>query len=224
MISKANMYKDVTTRDGINRTMALSTLWINVALPAILYGVEAVSVSEHLIQQLDLIQTKLGKSVLRISYSSAYTIIYTELEWKPIRLQIAAAKLRFFKRVEDPEFKGSQLVKTCMEWNKGNGRSLYITINHDLLAKYREADQELRDITMKQVHLIHQLEVQDSVQKLVSLRLSMVPTRWWKLTNFLANSRCSNVMTRVKCMNVGLGNRDAYRAAEAVAETSGRVL
>ena len=68
MISKANMYKDVilrTTRDGINRTMALSTLWINVALPAILYGVEAVSVSEHLIQQLDLIQTKFGKSELK---------------------------------------------------------------------------------------------------------------------------------------------------------------
>ena len=226
MISKANMYKDVilrTTRDVIDRIMALSTLWINVALPAILYGVEAVSVSEHIIQQLDLIQTKLGKSVLRIPYSSANTIIYTELGWKPIRLQIAAAKLRFFKRVEDREFKGSQLVKTCMEWNKGNGRSLYIT-NHDLLAKYREADQELREITMKQVHLIYQLEVQDSAQNPVSLRLTMVPTRWWKLTNFLANSRCSNVMTRFKCMNVGLGNRDAYRAAEAVAETSGRVL
>ena len=226
MISKANMYKDVilrTTRDVIDRIMALSTLWINVALPAILYGVEAVSVSEHIIQQLDLIQTKLGKSVLRIPYSSANTIIYTELGWKPIRLQIAAAKLRFFKRVEDREFKGNQLVKTCMEWNKGNGRSLYIT-NHDLLAKYREADQELRDITMKQVHLIYQLEVQDYAQKLVSLRLTMVPTRCWKLTNFLANSRCSNVMTRFKCMNVGLGNRDAYRAAEAVAETSGRVL
>ena len=49
-----------------------------------------------------------------------------------------------------------------MEWNKGNGRSLYITNLKDLLAKYREADQELRDITMKQVHLIHQLKIQDS--------------------------------------------------------------
>ena len=227
MISKANMYKDVilrTTRDGIDQIMALSTLWINVALPAILYGVEAVPVSEHIIQQLELIQTKLGKSVLRIPYSSANTIIYTELGWKPIRLQIAAAKLRFFKRVEDSEFKGSQLVKTSMEWNKGNGRSLYITNLQNLLAKYREADQELKDITMKQIHLIHQLEVQDSVQKLVSLRLTMVPTRWWKPTNFLTNSRCSNVMTRFKCMNVGLGNRDAYRSAEAIAETSGRVL
>ena len=115
-------------------------------------------------------------------------------------------------------------MKTCMEWNKGNGRSLYITNLQDLLVKYREADQELKDITIKQVHLIHQLEVQDSVQKLVSLRLTTVPTRWWKPTNFLTNSRCSNVMTRFKCMNVGLGNRDAYRAAEAVAETSGRVL
>ena len=45
--------------------MALSTLWINVALPAIIYGVDAVSVSEHLIQQLDLIQTKFGKSELK---------------------------------------------------------------------------------------------------------------------------------------------------------------
>ena len=54
----------------------MSTLLINVAIPAILYGVEAVSVSEHIIQQLDLIQTKLGKSVLRIPYSSDYTHIY----------------------------------------------------------------------------------------------------------------------------------------------------
>ena len=221
------MYEDVilrTTRDGIDRIFALSTLWVNVALPAILYGVEAVSVSEHIIQQLELIQSKLGKSVLRIPYSSANAMIYTELGWKPIRLQIAAAKLRFFKQVEDPDFKGSQLVKTCMEWNKGNGRSLYITNLQDLLLKYRETDQELKDITIKQVHLIHQLEVQDSVQKLVSLRLPTVPTRWWKPTKFLTNSRYSNVMNRFKCMNVGLGNRDAYRAAEAVAETSGRVL
>ena len=52
----------------------------------------------------------------------------------------------------------------------------------------------------------------------------MVHTRWWKPTNFLINSRFCNVMTRFKCMNVGLGNRDTDRAAEAVAETTGRVL
>ena len=38
MVSKANMYTDVNlwiTRDGINQIIASSTLWINVALPAI---------------------------------------------------------------------------------------------------------------------------------------------------------------------------------------------
>ena len=50
MISRAGLYKDVilcTNGDRIDKVLALSTLWNNVALPAILYGVEAVPVSEH---------------------------------------------------------------------------------------------------------------------------------------------------------------------------------
>ena len=227
MISRAGLYKDVilrSTKDGIDRILASSTMWNNVALPSILYGVEAVPVSEHIIQQLELVQTKLGKAVLRIPYSSANTIVYSELGWKPIRMQVSVAKLRFLKRVDDPEFKGSNLVKICMLWNKESGRSLYIKNLEVLLEKYRGEDQKLGDITIKQIHLSHQLEIQDSIQKLVSLQLNMVPTRWWKPTKFLSDSRCSNVMTRFKCMNAGLGNRDAYRAADAVAESSGRVI
>ena len=227
MVSRANSYKDVilrTNKNEVDKISSSSALWCNVALPAILYGIDVVPITESVIQQLEVIQTKLGKSILAVPYSSANAIVYIELGWKPIRLQIEVAKLRFLRRVEDQDFKGSHLVKTCMDWNKKNTESLYWRNLEDILGKHTDEENEIGAITVKQLYVFHQLEIQNLVQNLASLRLTHLPHKWWKPTKFLCNSRCSNIMTRFKCMNVGLGNRDGYRAADAVAETGGRVL
>ena len=165
-------------------------------------------------------QTKLGKSIPAVPNSSANAIVYIELGWKLIRLQIEVAKLRFLSRVEDQDFKGSNLVKTSMDWNK-NTELLYWRNLEAILGKHTDEENGIGAISEKQLHVFHQLEIQNLVQNLASLRLTQLPHKWWKPIKFLCNSRCSNIMTRFKCMNVGLGNRDAYRAADAVAETGG---
>ena len=90
----------------------------------ILYGVKVIPITTTRIAALEAIQTKLGKAILKIPYSSANMIVYTELGWKPIKLLVAAAKLRFLKRVSDISFTGSPLVKACMLWNKNNKATL----------------------------------------------------------------------------------------------------
>ena len=84
----------------------------------------------------------------------------------------------------------------------------------DLLGRHRDGEKELGDITVKQLQIFYQLEIQNSVQNLVSLQLNQLPHKWWKPAKFLCNSKCSNIMTQFKCMNIGLGNRDGYRVAD----------
>ena len=98
----------------VDRIAACSTIWINVALPSILYGTEVIPVSGSTISELESNQNSLGKAILGLPVLSANPIINIELGWKPIGLFIAKSKLGYFKRVSDPFFKGSPLVKSCM--------------------------------------------------------------------------------------------------------------
>jgi len=41
----------------------------------------------------------------------------------------------------------------------------------DLLGRHRDGERELGDITVKQLQIFYQLEIQNSVQNLVSLQL-----------------------------------------------------
>lgn len=45
-----------------------------------------VPITAGVIQQLEVVQTKLGKSILVVPYSSENAIVCTNLGWKPIRM------------------------------------------------------------------------------------------------------------------------------------------
>ena len=75
--------------------MAMSALWQNIVILCIMYATDAVLISETTISELEVIQNKIGKSLLSIPQSSANTVVQMELGWKPIRLLIELNKLRF---------------------------------------------------------------------------------------------------------------------------------
>ena len=74
--------------------MAL-TLWRNVALPAILYGVECIPLTQSTIEKIELTQNKIGKYALQVSSSSANIQVAVDAGLIPIRFVICHKVLQY---------------------------------------------------------------------------------------------------------------------------------
>ena len=68
----------------MDNTVAMSALWQNIVILCIRYATDAVPISETTISELEVIQNKIGKSLLSIPQSSGNTVVQMELGWKPI--------------------------------------------------------------------------------------------------------------------------------------------
>ena len=188
----------------------MSALWQNIVILCIRYATDAVPISETTISELEVIQNKIGKSLLSIPQSSGNTVVQMELGWKPIWLLIELSKLRFFLRVSNHEFIGMSLVKSCLELNLSNLQTLYYTNLMSLLGKYASSLQDLNHVTPKQLHQWHEQKVISVIQEMVTLKLMPLPTKWWKMQPHVEESRWSKTLSKFRCMNSGPGNRDSW--------------
>jgi len=88
-IEKARLYQRNILRmrrlipDRIEVYLAM---WNNVAIPSIIYGLEAIPFDKKQKDDLEAIQIALGKSILGVRHSMPGLVIYTELDLKPIDL------------------------------------------------------------------------------------------------------------------------------------------
>ena len=59
------------SRNGPDRSELARVLWLNCALPSILYGCEAIPVAKNTIEEIERCQSQVGKFVLQIPKNSA---------------------------------------------------------------------------------------------------------------------------------------------------------
>ena len=97
-----------------------------------------------------------GKAILGLPVSSANPLINIKLSWKPICLYTAKSKIGYFRRVSDPSFKGSSLVKSCMNWNVASQTSLYMKKLKESLEMFFPPGGSLESLTVKAVHGHHE--------------------------------------------------------------------
>ena len=150
-------YKNVimgATRSEVDQVKVCSSLWCNVALPGLLYAADVVPFPGSVIRDINLIQTQLGKAILKLPKSTANPVVHVELGWQPIQLLIAAAKLRFLKRVSSPSF----LVASCMTWNKENQGTLYMKNLEEVLSPYlNRPEDDVASLTVQDLRLHHEV-------------------------------------------------------------------
>ena len=226
MVKRAQLYKNVILsgrRFLPDKVRSLSTVWCSLAVPGFLYAVDVVPVPVDVVSALDSIQNQVGKAVLAVPQSTASPVVPIELGWKPIQLMIDHSILRFFLRVTDPNFKGSALVRLCMDWNIRHGTTRYISNLSSMLASYGLTFINLPSNTHRTLSDHHRRILLARVQSLSSLSLLTISRVWWKLQLHVEESRWSRVLVRFRCMNAGLGNRDHYRSADSLSQDDGRV-
>ena len=154
MIKKAKMYQNIISKVSFtapDKVEVMSCLWRGVAIPGMLYGMEVIPLCPKHLEELEQIQLKIGKSALDVPVSTANVSVYLELGRKPISLLVAESKLKFIKRINSPLFKGSSLVRKCMQWNEEMGTTLYYRNIKQTFQPYLEEGQAMAEITLKQI-------------------------------------------------------------------------
>ena len=92
MVAKAQSFKNVILRtfyQFVDRVEVASMIWNNVAIPAFMYGADAVPISAECIKELDVIQNQLGKVLLGLLLSTGNPVVAVELGWKPFQLRVS---------------------------------------------------------------------------------------------------------------------------------------
>ena len=73
------------SRNGPDRSELARTLWLNCALPSILYGSEIIPITQDTINKIEKCQSQIGKFMLQIPRSSANICSNIDAGLKPIK-------------------------------------------------------------------------------------------------------------------------------------------
>ena len=117
MIAWTSAYKNVILRTHYNLVdikISSSAFWQNIAITGILYGTDTIPVTSAVVQEIEIIQNQMGKALLGVSQSTANVVVQLELGWKPFKQLVEKCKLNFFQRVNNPDFKGSSILRSCL--------------------------------------------------------------------------------------------------------------
>ena len=228
-LSKAKVYQRNILRirrlipDKIDVYLAM---WRNVALPSILYGLEALPFNEELEEELEKVQLSLGKSMLGVRQSTAGPLVYAELGLKPITLLITERKIRYVEHVMRPTYCGSKIVKLMMTQQLSGENSPF----------YVDLARRLKGVNLRPIDIDH--TTLRSVQKQVITDLSLKirsfksldalpipnPKSWWKKQLYVKEEDWSRTLSEFRGGNARLGNRDDSLASLCVANDQGRVV
>ena len=86
-----------------NPWLFLTLIWTKMALPGILYGLEAGPVSIRCLNKLETIQSKVAKSILGLPMNTQNWVQYIALGLKPIWYHAHLATLKFFIKTFNKE-------------------------------------------------------------------------------------------------------------------------
>lgn len=100
-------------------------LWKSVAVPSIMYGIEAIGFTKRDIAELDRIQNRVGRLGLGANRFVAVEAIRGEMGWSSFEERMAKAKLKYRIRLHTME--ECRWAKRAFKWSKGKsawGRDL----------------------------------------------------------------------------------------------------
>ena len=197
------------------------TMWKNVLLPSVLYGVETLPFSMVQMEEMELEQRKMGKILMGVAGSTANEAVEAVLGLKPIQLQIAVAKMKLYKKASNA--KDSSLLKTALSYHKESTTSLYI-IRLKQMLKSMGLEETLENIETKDIENSYKSKIRSALLEKKSLYLMPIPKVWWKKLIFMQNSVWSRTFAQFLVQNAGLGNRTDKLARYGLDLDNGRIL
>ena len=113
------------TRSGPDRSKLTYTLWTSCAIPAILYGVEVMPLTESTISMLEKCNNSVGKFILQLPQSSSNVAVHLDAGLRPIWSIIAEKVISYARSVATKP--SSYWAKMAFTYNLSQGnQSAYL--------------------------------------------------------------------------------------------------
>ena len=104
MISRLKSFASLMlpmAKDSFDPVVVGINLWKSIALPSVLYGIEIISVTQAIIDEMDSIQGRFCASLIGVRITSSHTAIRRELGLHSIESMIYKRKLLYRNRVRN---------------------------------------------------------------------------------------------------------------------------
>jgi hypothetical protein len=148
-----------------NRPEVCRLLWKGVAVPALTYADEILTLSPALRRALELAQKEMGRFGLRTNQYTADAAIQGELGWSLFETREAHSKIKFYGRLTYMD-KG-RLAKKMFEFAKSNGeKTTWFKRMRHLSRKFDPSTEMLRSGNLKGFQNWVQTAIKESAHKL----------------------------------------------------------
>ena len=198
-------------KSGPNRAELAYTLWNQVALPSILYGVEVFPINKGTIDEIDRCQAIIGKFILQVPRSTANVASYLDAGLRPIWSVIAEKVLMYARSTMEKPSTYWPRVAMDEHINLGDESSY----SRYLLQWKEKADcyglnkenirKALKKAAMKDV--LSMIPRCKTTLFAMSTPGSSPRNPWFNLKPWVSDSGISKIFAEFRCCNAGLGNR-----------------
>ena len=106
MISRLKSFASLIlpmAKDSFDPVVVGTNLWKSIALPSVLYGIEIISVTQSIINEMDSIQGRFCASLIGVRITASHTAIRRELGLPSIESMIYKRKLLYWNRLRNLE-------------------------------------------------------------------------------------------------------------------------
>ncbi|MPC23223.1 hypothetical protein E2C01_016262 [Portunus trituberculatus] len=98
----------------------LREVWKSVAVPSIMYGMDAIAWNESEIDKLEVGQNRIGRMALNTQRYTAVEALRGDMGWSTFRERLVKATLRYKVRLERMD--DERIVRKVYLWNESGSR------------------------------------------------------------------------------------------------------
>ena len=199
------------TRAGLDRSLVARSLWEMCAIPAILYGSEAMCLGDGTMNEIEKIQKIIGKFIIQVPNSTAGPAVWLDGGLMPIRYRIMKRKVNYLWRIVN-KFRDPLLLECIKELFGDGGMDPWAK---GMLDIEREIGVSIINTPLKVLNraVLHaaSLSVLEAKRGFNSLDVMPQPKLWFKHQPQINDSWQSRVLNLTRSGNLRLGNRMANR-------------
>ena len=188
-------------------------VWKLVALPAILYGCEAVLIRHNELELIEKEQAKVAKFILQLNQTTQNVVAQTLADFEPIKIVYWRRVIKFFIELHNAE-SGSWLEAAFMECKeKGSGGNYYARVT-DFIKKIGATGSEDYEEKLAEYSANLTNEELERLSPTCQALYRVSPEQTTTKSALFGYRPESKIYHEFMSMNAGLGNRKALDGKE----------
>ena len=200
-------------KTGPDRASLAYTLWVNCALPAILYGCEVIPVTKDTLEVIERCQSRIGKFILQIPSSSSNAAVHIDAGLRPVWAVLAEKVVGYASTLLDKPNDYWARLALVENINMGS-RSSYTTY----LNKWKDigngygVDLRLIKKNVRSAAINGALRLQhDTLKTTFAMNAQPLGKAWFHPKAWVSDSGLSKTFAEFRVCNASLGNRGPTR-------------